>query len=800
MYNLTNLNDTVLYGHPPYFVEVGPYVYREYKEKFNVTFSQGENSVAYNERTVYHFQPDRSCATCKVTDRVTNIWPTYTTLLQAYKGSVDAYLMSAFVNTSILLLEQLAELTTACKLNPAYPKSCRMLVAAHHAQLAGVGPLVPAGESWISRPLDDTLLQLLGSTYIADMFRYMNEIKLYPEFGFYSNQMTTEMAYNWLYESGSSGFPCKMDVSNIPGNSIKIGCMTQFLHTYRDDPNKAYNQYPISGTGITNTTSSSSSSNNSSNNNSDGNSNSNPDDLLNQLLVDETHNYLRTFGRAALMYLCNISGVPLYNDTYDGVYIGQSGQIWATHSVQEWLFEYPDPIAGLPGPSPEANTAYFNFNASNNSYSYYLNPAITTLSTGKNDLSTISAELGFEDHIGVLPKYDPSTELGYFCGGDAPVNGGGQDQAVAPGKPGWFGWQPAVSKDGHIRDDSDPEHNTEMKPVYSKADGKSKAIPTELNIWADDPHRYLKFSYYDSKKYRDFDVLRFGVDLDSLKIDRFNNDIIYDFTRDGIANMTCVKEGTPIHFTMVHFANANISGWEVDGDGIGPDNVIPDKHLTFLSVDPITGATLEGTQRLQINQVVKSKWITAQQNLVKVFKYEENNTHIQHRNQLSDRRERVATTSTSTSSRVKWSYENRGDYWANGDGMKLIPNLWVEDHAEMSDSQANDFKDQVIGTLHIHKVIFITSFTLAGFLIVIAGPILCYWSRHQKHKGDDLNLGEDDNDDFGYSVLGHRVDAYREIGPSMPNVSSNQAFQQLNEGSFHFEQVIGHTDDGKDEY
>ncbi|VDP38459.1 unnamed protein product [Schistosoma mattheei] len=61
LYNLTNPQE-VLSGGRPRFTEVGPYVYREDRQRNNVEFS-GESppkTVKYQHRIFYHFQPDLS--------------------------------------------------------------------------------------------------------------------------------------------------------------------------------------------------------------------------------------------------------------------------------------------------------------------------------------------------------------------------------------------------------------------------------------------------------------------------------------------------------------------------------------------------------------------------------------------------------------------------------------------------------------------------------------------------------------------------------------------------------------------
>ncbi|KAH8864874.1 Lysosome membrane protein isoform 1 [Schistosoma japonicum] len=61
LYNLTNPHE-VLRGGRPRFAEVGPYVYREDRQRINVQFSSESppKTVQFQHRIFYHFQPDLS--------------------------------------------------------------------------------------------------------------------------------------------------------------------------------------------------------------------------------------------------------------------------------------------------------------------------------------------------------------------------------------------------------------------------------------------------------------------------------------------------------------------------------------------------------------------------------------------------------------------------------------------------------------------------------------------------------------------------------------------------------------------
>lgn len=56
-------------GSRPQLQEVGPYVFREEREKVNVTFSDDGNKVAYNQVRRWFFDPEMS-GNCSLDDEV----------------------------------------------------------------------------------------------------------------------------------------------------------------------------------------------------------------------------------------------------------------------------------------------------------------------------------------------------------------------------------------------------------------------------------------------------------------------------------------------------------------------------------------------------------------------------------------------------------------------------------------------------------------------------------------------------------------------------------------------------------
>jgi hypothetical protein len=81
MWNLTN-PIKFLMGEKPELEEIGPYTFREYTTKYNVSYSTNMVEVTYKEYTTYIFQPDMSAPLCSLDDNITNINPAYLGVLE----------------------------------------------------------------------------------------------------------------------------------------------------------------------------------------------------------------------------------------------------------------------------------------------------------------------------------------------------------------------------------------------------------------------------------------------------------------------------------------------------------------------------------------------------------------------------------------------------------------------------------------------------------------------------------------------------------------------------------------------
>jgi len=346
-------------------------------------------------------------------------------------------------------------------------------------------------------------------------------------------------------------------------------------------------------------------------------------------------------------------------------------------TTKSWLFQLDDPFlrfqdSAASGEDPGvgssiANTAFFaNTNASNVAASWKENQFFTTTQTGKKDISKIDAEVGYESNFRILPKYDDSNSTGYFCAGPSRIWGSADEQPFAPGSAGWFDWLNSFSK-----------HD-------------------KTKVWVDEMLRPVTLKYRETYRYRGIRVFRYEI-----ADDEFSVMPEFDIYIPGVLNMTCPNHGTPIQLTLPHYAKAQIPS-SLRVKGVTP--VIPDEHYSFLDIDPITGSTLIGHERLQINLMVEPEWLLAQ--------------------------------GVSPSSSFNTS--------------KMHPSLWVEDSAHMSDQDEHDYKSQVWFVLNLHRTILISFLTVGSVAIVTSCIILaigCYYKQK-------MTASEASSDRINYQKLG----------------------------------------------
>jgi hypothetical protein len=153
LFTLDNL-DGVIAGAAPHFTQLGPYVYREYKAKYDVEFTIDYTAVAFHEHTRFEFDPVQTAAECAAcghpdTDTATNLYlPMYTALESSALGS-EANLLAAGAATAVATV--------------ALP-----LVAASLANVANVSQ--SALPAQLASALDaDPIVQWGGLTYLHQL-------------------------------------------------------------------------------------------------------------------------------------------------------------------------------------------------------------------------------------------------------------------------------------------------------------------------------------------------------------------------------------------------------------------------------------------------------------------------------------------------------------------------------------------------------------------------------------------------------------------------------------------------------
>lgn len=70
VFNWTNPEDVYKQNVKPHFEEIGPFVFRETKEKVNITWNPN-NTITFNQLRYWYFEESRSC--CKLSTKITTI-------------------------------------------------------------------------------------------------------------------------------------------------------------------------------------------------------------------------------------------------------------------------------------------------------------------------------------------------------------------------------------------------------------------------------------------------------------------------------------------------------------------------------------------------------------------------------------------------------------------------------------------------------------------------------------------------------------------------------------------------------
>lgn len=101
IFHVDNYKEASL-GLPPHVVQKGPYSYKEYRRKENITWHDENSTVSYNERQWFVFDPETSCAKCDPTkDVIVNVNIPLITIASIVKNFPD-YLKWKYLFSLIL--------------------------------------------------------------------------------------------------------------------------------------------------------------------------------------------------------------------------------------------------------------------------------------------------------------------------------------------------------------------------------------------------------------------------------------------------------------------------------------------------------------------------------------------------------------------------------------------------------------------------------------------------------------------------------------------------------------------------
>jgi len=325
--------------------------------------------------------------------------------------------------------------------------------------------------------------------------------------------------------------------------------------------------------------------------------------------------------------------------------------MWAKRNPQAWLFKFTDPFMVFSKPKfvpSDLDTSYFGTsNYSSNEEQLTAGSAQwDEYFTGKGNLDNAKSYTSFQEMSVLKQKVDPhnARSEGFFCNGDAPVYGHDNTQ-FKPGTNHFLSFGHGVRKFDHPK------------------------------VFVPEVFRAIGLDYVKTVKVHGIDTYRFRVSNKEL-----TPDIAFDSTHGGILNITCPRNGVPVALTLPHQirteydTDCNVTSpscftedWWYGGiTRLNSTHEVLEKYETYVDIDPITGATLRGMLRLQINMIVKA----------------------------SDGFGKV-------------KIEN---------GMKLIPILWVEQTSQLTSKQASQYKDKIWMALRMQKGM-LYGLTIGGTLL-----------------------------------------------------------------------------------
>lgn len=236
--------------------------------------------------------------------------------------------------------------------------------------------------------------------------------------------------------------------------------------------------------------------------------------------------------------------------------------LFVTRKPAAWLFSFTDPLFKLSGFS-NTNSAFFpGQQQASKEIAYTSSPGPTTLKTGKADPNEASKYVKFKG-LSVLPSRNNNLSApGVYCDVSESV-AASSDSQFTPGTASAFSFNNGVAKSDIL---------TLFNELLS---------------------RKVKLDFYEDGNVEGINTYRFRISDSELVVDPTTYSRFYA----GVMNMTCPM-GLPIYLTNPHFSRIDQRLRPSLPNISAP---IFREHETLLDIDPITGATLQGFQRLQVN-------------------------------------------------------------------------------------------------------------------------------------------------------------------------------------------------------
>ncbi len=294
--------------------------------------------------------------------------------------------------------------------------------------------------------------------------------------------------------------------------------------------------------------------------------------------------------------------------------LAAGGGLVTTRTVDQWLWNHQDPLllflqANGIDVDPSANL-FTNHTDVNEA----LDEKTSTIKTGANNLEEIAQYVKWQENTTVTVWQS-----------DEPVRGTGGTQ-FAPGV----------------------------------------TTSETLVVWVSELLRAVDFVFAKETQVEGIDLLRFELSDDTLKSSsQLAANAKYYQGIAGLANMTAAQ-GIPLFLSKPHFLDADSSL----GTGMGISTADPEKHDTFLDVEPITGAVMNAKKRLQINLQVQAS-----------------------------------------------------DYFSKDIMDEILPLVWVEEGGSIQPDQAQAFKDAVYGAQDLQRTLTLGGPTL-GIVFIATAVVL----------------------------------------------------------------------------